>query len=128
MWLRLLMQLGELLPHLSRLLPMMERAVLTNRTDPGQSEFAEELRTGVSDLRASHQSALRQLHEQSIQLAVIEEELKQAADAAARSEQRSILLEKRVAALHLWLRVVSGIAIVMLSVALLLLAKLALHP
>ena len=125
MWLRLLMQLGDLLPHLSRLVPMMERVVSSHRAlPPGSDAPASPLQDGVDSLQESHRRMLRQLSDQSSQLASIEGEIEMLRQSAAAAEERSTGLERRLGKLQTWLSAVSVAALILMSAALVLLARL----
>ena len=126
MWLRLLMQFGDLLPHLSRLVPMMERVVSSYRSlasDP-QGEPAAEWVDGIESLRDSNRQLLRELGDQSVQLGSIESEIKLLRQGAELAEVRAAGLEKRMTAARTWLAAASVAALLMLAVALVMLARL----
>src|SRR5487761_1585202 len=115
MWLRLLMQFGDLLPHLSRLVPMMERVVSSYRSlasDP-QGEPAAEWVDGIESLRDSNRQLLRELGNQSVQLGSIESEIKLLRQGAELAEVRAAGLEKRMTAARTWLAAASVAALLM---------------
>ncbi|MHB1702108.1 MAG: hypothetical protein ACYCSN_18635 [Acidobacteriaceae bacterium] len=124
MW-ALLMQLGELLPHLSRLVPMLER--MLSRQSPDREQFvahqAAQLRQSSDSLAEAQQLALRQLADHSAQIATLQGEIKLLSQAAARSEETLTLIEARIAALQVWLRTVSIAALLLLALIVFLLLR-----
>ncbi len=119
------MQLGELLPHLSRLVPMLER--MLSRQSPDREQFvahqAAQLRQSADSLAEAQQLALRQLAEHSAQIATLQGEIKLLSQATARSEETLTLIEARTSALQVWLRTVSIATLLLLALIVFLLLR-----
>ena len=80
MWPKALAQLIELLPHLSRLLPMADRFLASKTADQeantrAMQQMAEGLRGDLGQVTASHAGLYRQLNDQSEKLSVLSSEL-----------------------------------------------------
>ncbi len=76
MWPKAIAQLIELLPHVSRLLPMADRFLNAKTADVEASrsamqQMAEGLRGDLGQVTASHAGLYRQLNEQSAQLTAV---------------------------------------------------------
>ena len=88
MWPKMLI---ELLPHLSRLVPMWEKFLTSRAANDKASEnalaaMAEGVRGDLGQVTAAHAGLYRQLQDQSAQIALLAEELKLTRDAAERAE------------------------------------------
>ena len=88
MWPKMLI---ELLPHLSRLVPMWEKFLTSRAANDKASEnalaaMAEGVRGDLGQVTAAHAGLYRQLQDQSAQIALLTEELKLTRDAAERAE------------------------------------------
>jgi len=73
MWPKALAQLLELLPHLTRLLPLADRFLQSKTVDQeantrAMQAMAEGLRGDLGQVTASHAGLYRQLNEQSVKL------------------------------------------------------------
>ncbi|MHB1022617.1 MAG: hypothetical protein ACYC46_14330 [Acidobacteriaceae bacterium] len=110
---RLLMQLSELLPHLSRLVPMAERYFSGDRN--ALPPVMHDLQDNLENLHSSHESLVRQLHDQSVQLAAVEEELKRLRLSTLRTEELAEHLQKEVGSLRGWLQFVAGTMLLTLA-------------
>lgn len=121
------MQLGDLLPHLSRLVPIMERALSSNRPDPAGAELINEFKAGIADLNDSQASILSHLHEQTLHLGMVEEEVRLAREAAMRSDQKLAVLEKRLARVNNWALIASIVIAILLLAILFLVVRIASH-
>jgi len=80
MWPKAIAQLIELLPHVSRLLPMADRLLNTKtaHTEASRSamqQMAEGLRGDLGQVTASHAGLYRQLNDQSAQLTALSADL-----------------------------------------------------
>ena len=125
MWLRLLMQLGDLLPHLSRLIPIMERYATGNRA-AGVLELPEGGHA-LQQLQSSHDELLRHLSSQSVQLDVIEQEMRLLRQSADRSEEHGERMRQQLARLSRWFSIAAGAGLLMLAALLVLAARSVWH-
>ncbi len=111
------MQLGELLPHLSRLVPMLER--MLSRQNPEREQFmaqqAAQLRDSTASLTEAQQLALSQLAQQAAQISSLQQDIQFLRQAAAANADKLSLMEARTASLQMWLRTAS-IAVLLLLV------------
>jgi septal ring factor EnvC (AmiA/AmiB activator) len=108
MWPKAIAQLIELLPHVSRLLPMADRYFNAKTADAEASrsamqQMAEGLRGDLGQVTASHAGLYRQLNDQSAQLTEI------AADITT-LRHTSNALESRLAAAERQNRLLLGLA------------------
>lgn len=110
---RLLLQLSELLPHLSRLVPMAERYFSGDRN--ALPPVMHELQDNLGNLHISHEALVRQLHDQSVQLAAVEEELKRLRLSTLRTEELTAHLQKEIGSLRGWLQLIAGMVLLTLA-------------
>ncbi|MEO6806933.1 MAG: hypothetical protein ABI286_05890 [Edaphobacter sp.] len=125
MWPKVIAQLFELLPHISRLVPMADK-YLSSKTasekanEAAMAAMAEGVRGDLGQVTKAHAGLYRQLQEQSAQIAEVAEEVKQARLAAEKDDNRVAALELKVASLGLWVK--TGVSVlVVLAVAILVL-------
>lgn len=125
MWPKVIAQLFELLPHISRLVPMADK-YLSSKTasekanEAAMAAMAEGVRGDLGQVTKAHAGLYRQLQEQSVQIAGVAEEVKQARLAAERDDNRLAALESKVASLGVWVK--AGVSVlVVLAVAIIVL-------
>jgi hypothetical protein len=93
---RLIAQLTELMPHLMRLVPMLDR--MAGKGVP--PELLNGLQQGMGDLNDSHHSLVNQLKDQNLQLASIQGKLEQLQLDSTRLKERTADLEDQLHAAH----------------------------
>jgi hypothetical protein len=106
-----LAQLFELLPHITRLVPMADRYFSTKTasekaTEAAMVAMAEGVRGDLGQVTKAHAGLYQQLQEQSVQLAEVSSEVKRIVPAV----ERVTALESQVAALGWWVK--SGVSLV----------------
>ena len=114
-------QLLALIPHLSRLVPTLER-YFNNRQngDAAMAAMADAIRSDVGQITKAHNSLYRQLQDQSAQISEVNEEVKRLRMAVESAQHHADALELQTASLAKWLRF-SAIGIALLLVVLTLL-------
>lgn len=128
MWPRVLMQLVELLPHVSRLLPIADRYLSSKAAGERASEatlavMAEGVQADLGQVAKAHASLYRQLQEQGIQLAAVGEDVRHLRTSLDQSERRVVTLEQRVRTLNLWIKIGVSLTTALLLVILGLLLR-----
>ncbi|HXC95812.1 MAG TPA: hypothetical protein VNU92_08920 [Edaphobacter sp.] len=123
MWPKVLMQLFELLPHVTRLVPMADKYFSAKTTSEKATEaamvaMAEGVRGDLGQVTKAHAGLYRQLQEQSIQIGEISEEIKRARLAVEQHEHRMVALESTVASLSWWIK--GGISLIIVLAAVIL--------
>jgi hypothetical protein len=120
MWPKVIAQLFELLPHITRLVPMADRYFSTKTASEKANEaamtaMAEGVRGDLGQVAKAHAGLYRQLQDQSIQIAEVAEEVKRARLAVEQHEHRMVALETTVASLTWWIK--GGISILIILAA-----------
>ena len=129
MWPRVLKQLVELLPHVSRLVPIAERYFSTKASGDRSNELAlaalaEGMQADMGQVTKAHAGLYRQIQEQGAQIAGIGDEIRHVRGALDTSERKVAALQERVESRQLWIRVgVSAIVILLLVILMLLLRR-----
>jgi hypothetical protein len=125
MWPKVIAQLFELLPHITRLVPMADK-YLSSKTasekanEAAMTAMADGVRGDLGQVAKAHAGLYRQLQEQSAQIAEVAEDVKQARLAAEKDDHKLAALESKVASLGLWVKV--GVSVlVVLAVAIIVL-------
>jgi hypothetical protein len=124
-----LKQLVELLPHVSRLVPIAERYFSTKAAGDRSNELAlatiaEGMQADMGQVAKSHAGLYRQIQEQGAQIAGIGDEVRHVRGALDISERKVAALERRVESLQLWVRIgVSAIIVLLLVILGLLLSR-----
>ena len=129
MWPKVIAQLFELLPHITRLVPMADRYFSTKTASEKANEaamtaMAEGVRGDLGQVAKAHAGLYRQLQDQSIQIAEVAEEVKRARLAVEQHEHRMVALETTVASLTWWIKGGITILIILAAVAIGLLVHL----
>jgi chromosome segregation ATPase len=129
MWPKVIAQLFELLPHISRLLPMADKflsskAAAEKANEAAVAAMAEGVRGDLGQVTKAHVGLYRQLQEQSAQIAEVAEEVKQARLAVEQHAQQVEALKLQVASLGWWLKAGVSLLVVLVAVAIVLLVQL----
>jgi hypothetical protein len=109
MWPKLIAQLFELLPHITRLVPMADRYFSTGNasekaTEAAMVAMAEGVRGDLGQVTKAHAGLYRLLQEQSIEVAHVSEEVKRARLAIEQQDHRLLTLEAQIASVGLWVK------------------------
>jgi chromosome segregation ATPase len=128
MWPKAISQLIELLPHVSRLLPMADRFLNAKTADAEASrsamqQMAEGLRGDLGQVTASHAGLYRQLNEQSEKLSELSSDVSTVKRSVESLDPRLTRLEQQNSRLTLLL----GLSLVLLAGVLVLAVILLLH-
>ena len=129
MWPKVLAQLFELLPHVSRLVPMADKffhskTASEKANEAALSAMAEGVRGDLGQVTQAHAGIYRQLQDQSAQIAGVGEEVKRARLSVEQHEHKLEALERRVAPLALWVKVGTSLLVVLAAIAIVLLVQI----
>jgi hypothetical protein len=129
MWPKVIAQLFELLPHITRLVPMADK-YLSSKTasekanEAAMAAMAEGVRGDLGQVTKAHAGLYRQLQEQSAQIAEVLGEVKVARLSVEQDEQRMVILESNVRSLGWWVKGGVSLLVVLVIVVLVLLVHL----
>jgi hypothetical protein len=128
MWPKLLAQLFELLPHVSRLIPMADRffasrAATDRATEAAMVAMAEGVRGDLGQVTKAHAGLYRQLQEQGILLDEVRDEVKRVRVTLDQRENRIEVLESQVTSLGWWVKLGVSLVVVLLGVIVWLLVR-----
>ena len=120
------MQLFELLPHISRLVPMADKyfsqkAAAEKANEAALAAMAEGVRGDLGQVTKAHAGLYRQLQDLSAQVTVVGETAEAARVAASKQDDRVVALERQVAVIGVWVKVGVSVVVVMLGVVIWLL-------
>jgi chromosome segregation ATPase len=123
MWPKVLVQLFELLPHITRLVPMADRYLSSKTasekaTEAAMTAMAEGVRGDLGQVTKAHAGLYRQLQDQSAQIAEVGEEVKRTRLSVEQHENRMVALESKVASLEWWIK--GGISVLVVLAAVIL--------
>ena len=126
MWPKVLMQLVELLPHATRLIPVADRYFASKQagdkaTEAAMMAMAEGVQADLGQVTKAHAGLYRKLQEQEAQIAEVGEEVRLSKAAMERYGARLETLEHNVASLNLWIRIGVSLSTVLLIVILVVL-------
>jgi chromosome segregation ATPase len=128
MWPKVIQQLFELLPHITRLVPMADR-YLTSKTasekanEAAMAAMAEGVRGDLGQVTKAHAGLYRQLQDQSAQIAEVSEEVKRARLSIEQHEHRMLTLESNVISLGWWVKAGVSLLVVLVAVVIVLLLR-----
>ena len=128
MWPKLFAQLFELLPHVSRLIPMADRffasrAATDRATEAAMVAMAEGVRGDLGQVTKAHAGLYRQLQEQGTQLDEVRDNLKRVRTVLEQRENQIETLEAQVTSLGWWVKLGVSLVVVLLAVILWLLVR-----
>lgn len=128
MWPKVLMQLFELLPHVTRLIPMADKyfnskAATEKATEAAMLAMADGVRGDLGQVTKAHAGLYRQLQEQSAQITEVAEAVKQTSQTAEQQAHRVEALELQLKTLGLWIKTGVSLLVVLLAVIIWLLIK-----
>jgi hypothetical protein len=129
MWPKIIAQLFELLPHISRLLPMADKffsskAAAEQANEAAMLAMAEGVRGDLGQVTKAHAGLYRQLQDQSAQITEVSEEVKKARLLVEQHDHRMGAMEQRVTSLGWWVKAGVTLLVVLLAVVIVLLAQL----
>jgi hypothetical protein len=129
MWPKVIAQLFELLPHITRLVPMADKyfsskTATEKATEAAMIAMADGVRGDLGQVTKAHAGLYRQLQEQSAQITQVSEEVKQARLAFEQHDHSLTALEQRVASLGLWVKAGVSLLVVLVAVVIFLLVHL----
>lgn len=124
MWPKLLAQLFELLPHITRLVPMADkyfssRTASEKATEAAMVAMAEGVRGDLGQVTKAHAGLYQKLQEQSTQLGEVSAEVKRMGAAI----ERVTALELQVVALRRWVTVGISLIVALLVAVIVLQAR-----
>jgi hypothetical protein len=131
MWPKVIVQLFELLPHISRLLPMADKyfnskAAAEKANEAAMAAMAEGVRGDLGQVTKAHVGLYRQLQEQSAQITGVSEQVAATRVVVDQQADRVESLELKVASLGWWVKI--GVSlIVLLSAVIIVLLVQVLH-
>jgi chromosome segregation ATPase len=128
MWPKVIAQLFELLPHVSRLVPMADRflsskAAAEKANEAAMAAMAEGVRGDLGQVTKAHAGLYRQLQEQSAQIAEVSEEVKQGRVAMEQHAQQMETLKLQMASLGWWVKAGVSLLVVLVAVVIILLVR-----
>jgi hypothetical protein len=129
MWPKVLAQLIELLPHVSRLLPMADKFLSSKTASEKANEaalnaMAEGVRGDLGQVTKAHAGLYRQLQDQSAQIIEVGEEVKRARLSLEQHDQKIESLQLKLSSIVLWIKLGISLIVVLASVAIVLLVQI----
>lgn len=120
MWPKLFAQMFELLPHVSRVLPMADKyfsskAVAEKANEAVMAAMAEGVRGDLGQVTNAQVGLYRQLQELSAQVAVVEEQVRPVRVTVDQLAKRMEAMEVRVAGVAVWVKGGVSVLVVMLA-------------
>jgi hypothetical protein len=128
MWPKVIAQLFELLPHVSRLVPMADKYFASKAVNERANEaalvaMAEGVRGDLGQVTKAHVGLYRQLQDQSAQITELGEDVKRARLALEQHDHRLEAQELRLQSIGVWVKVTAGVVVVSMSVVIFLLLR-----
>jgi chromosome segregation ATPase len=128
MWPKVIAQLFELLPHITRLVPMADRYLSSKSASEKANEaamaaMAEGVRGDLGQVTKAHAGLYRQLQDQSAQIAEVGEEVKRARLSIEQHERRMLTLEAQGTSLGWWVKAGVSLLVVLVAVVIVLLLR-----
>jgi chromosome segregation ATPase len=130
MWPKVIAQLFELLPHISRLLPMADKylnskAAAEKANEAAMVAMAEGVRGDLGQVTKAHLGLYRQLQDQSAQITTLSEDVTAARLSTEQQASKIESLESKLSSLGLWIKVGVSLLVILTIVVIVLLIQLA---
>jgi hypothetical protein len=128
MWPKLFAQLFELLPHVTRLVPIADRYFSSKTASEKANEaaltaMAEGVRGDLGQVTKAHAGLYRQIQEVSAQIAEVSEDAKRTRLSIEQQGHRLESLELQVVALGRWVKVGAVLVVVLLGIVIYLVTR-----
>ena len=128
MWPKVIAQLFELLPHITRLVPMADKYLSSKTASEKANEaalaaMAEGVRGDLGQVTKAHAGLYRQLQDQSAQIAEVGEAVKRAGLAIEQHDQRMAALESGMKSLGVWVKAGVSLLVMLAVVVIVLLVR-----
>jgi hypothetical protein len=128
MWPKVIAQLFELLPHVSRLVPMADRffsskAAAEKANEAALAAMAEGVRGDLGQVTKAHAGLYRQLQDQSAQITLVAADVKQASVTLDQQDHRLETLGRQMKTLGLWVKAGISLLVLLLAVIIWLLLR-----
>ena len=125
MWPKVIAQLFELLPHITRLVPIADKYFSSKEkaNEAAMAAMAEGVRGDLGQVTKAHAGLYRQLQDQSAQIAEVSDEVKRARLSMEQHEHRMLTLEANVASLGWWVKAGVSVLVVLVVVVIVLLVR-----
>jgi chromosome segregation ATPase len=128
MWPKVIAQLFELLPHITRLVPMADKYLSSKTSSEKANEaamaaMAEGVRGDLGQVTKAHAGLYRQLQDQSAQIAEVSEEVKRARLSIEQHEHRMLTLEANVTSVGWWVKAGVSLLVVLVALVIVLLLR-----
>ena len=128
MWPKLLQQLFELLPHITRIVPMAEKFLSSKAASHKANEAAfaamtERLRGDLSQVTQAHSGLHLQLQDQAAKLDAVAEQTRLTQLAMEQREHRVESLVQQVTSLTTWVRLTTAIIVLLLVTLLIVILR-----
>jgi septal ring factor EnvC (AmiA/AmiB activator) len=129
MWPKLIAQLFELLPHVTRLVPVADKyfsskAATEKATEAAMAAMAEGVRGDLGQVAKAHAGLYKQLQEQNAHISQLSEEVKRTRLAVEQYDHRMESLQSQMSAIGRWVKVGVSLLVVLLVVVIVLLARM----
>jgi hypothetical protein len=129
MWPKVIAQLFELLPHISRLLPMADKyfnqkAAAEKATEAAMAAMAEGVRGDLGQVTKAHVGLYRQLQDQSAQITGVSEEVKSTRLSIEHQANKVESLELKLASLGWWVKIGVSLLVILAAVVIVLLVQI----
>jgi hypothetical protein len=128
MWPKVIAQLFELLPHVTRLVPMADKYFSSKAANEKANEaalvgMAEGVRGDLGQVTKAHLGLYRQLQDQSALITELGEEVKRARLSIEQHDHRLEAQEIRLRSIGVWVKMTAGMIIVSMGTLIFLLLR-----
>lgn len=122
------MQLFELLPHVTRLVPLADRYLSSRAANERANEaaltaMAEGVQADLGQVTKAHAGLYSKLIEQGSQIAELNESVRLTQQAIEKQEKHIALLDGKLASANLWIKISASLTAVLLILVIVLLTR-----
>jgi len=114
MWPKLLLQVGELLPHIRLLVPVAQKYFAKGGDASVLTGISESIQTDLGQVRSGHASLARQVDEQNALLGSVGDDVRRLAESVATLDTRVMEMDARIRSTAVIIKMMLGASLALL--------------
>jgi|GEM_PF-2117109 len=114
MWPKLLLQIGELLPHIRLLVPLAQKYFDKGGDASALTGISESIQTDLGQVKSGHASLARQVEEQNVLLGSVSDDIRRLGESVAILDTRVVEMDVRIRSTAVIIKVLLGASLALL--------------
>jgi len=118
MWPKLLLQVGELLPHIRHLVPLAQKYFDKGGDASVLTGISESIQSDLGQVKSGHASLARQVQEQNALLGSVGDDVRRLGESVATLDTRVTEIDARIRSAAVTMKTLLGVTLALLVIAL----------